>query len=69
MHAAPPVIRSEVFARVPDRRRAQSCAGIGTTNAAYDGPDGEAIFITESEIGTILRARLEVAGKTMYLRK
>ena len=44
----------------------QSCAGIGTTNAAYGGPDGKTIYVTESETGTILRARLEVPGKLMY---
>jgi hypothetical protein len=30
------------------------------------GPDGKTIFVTESETGTILQARLEVAGKTVY---
>jgi gluconolactonase len=44
----------------------QSCAGIGTTNAAYGGPDGKTIYVTESETGTILRAQLEVPGKPMY---
>jgi gluconolactonase len=44
----------------------QSCAGIGTTNAAYGGPDGKAIYVTESETGTILSARLEIPGKQMY---
>jgi gluconolactonase len=44
----------------------QSCAGIGTTNAAYGGPDGKTIYVTESETGTILSARLETAGKIMF---
>lgn len=44
----------------------QSCTGIGTTNAAYGGPDGRTIFVTESETGTILSARLETPGKQMY---
>jgi gluconolactonase len=44
----------------------QSCAGIGTTNAAYGGPDGKTLYITESETGTILAAKLEVPGKQMY---
>jgi gluconolactonase len=44
----------------------RSCAGIGTTNAAYGGPEGKTIFITESETGTILQARLDVPGRRMY---
>ena len=44
----------------------QSCTGIGTTNAAYGGPDGKTLYITESETGTILSAKLEVSGKQMY---
>ena len=44
----------------------QSCAGIGTTNAAYGGPERKMLYITESETGTILSARLEVSGKEMY---
>lgn len=44
----------------------QSCAGHGTTNAAYGGPDGRTLHITESETGTILQARLEVAGLQLY---
>jgi hypothetical protein len=38
----------------------------GTTNAAYGGPDRRTLYITESETGTILSARLEVPGKEMY---
>jgi len=44
----------------------QSCTGNGTTNAAYGGPDGKTLYITESETGTILSAKLEVSGKQMY---
>jgi gluconolactonase len=44
----------------------QSSTGIGTTNAAYGGPDGKTFFITESENGTILSARLDVLGMEMY---
>jgi gluconolactonase len=44
----------------------QSCAGIGTTNAAYGGPERKTIYITDSETGTILSAKLDVAGKEMY---
>jgi gluconolactonase len=44
----------------------RSAAGIGTTNIAYGGPDRRTVYITESETGTILTARLEVPGKLMY---
>jgi gluconolactonase len=44
----------------------QSFVGIGTTNAAYGGPERKMLYITESETGTILSARLEVSGKEMY---
>jgi gluconolactonase len=44
----------------------QSRAGLGTTNAAYGGPDGKSLYITESETGTILVARVPVAGLTLY---
>jgi gluconolactonase len=41
-------------------------AGILTTNVAYGGPDRRTLYITESETGTILVAKLEVPGKLMY---
>ena len=93
MYAAPPVIKSEVFARVPDRRRARGnvrlqsgVARLFSEGPSFDrtgnlyhqcpvrpdfpglatGPDGKTIFVTESETGAILLARLEVAGKTVY---
>jgi len=44
----------------------QSCAGIGTTNAAYGGPERKTLYITDSETGTILSVKLEVPGKEMY---
>ncbi len=34
-----------------------SCAGHATTNAAFGGPDGRTLYITESETGTILMAQ------------
>ena len=43
--------------------RIRSCAGIRTTNAAYDGND---LYVTEAEQGAILRARLPVPGRAMY---
>jgi len=46
-----------------------SCAGHGTTNAAYGGPDGKTLYITESETGTVLKARMEVPGLTLFSHK
>jgi gluconolactonase len=44
----------------------RSPTGISITNVAYGGPDRRSVYITESETGTILTARLEVPGKLMY---
>jgi gluconolactonase len=44
----------------------RSCAGLGTTNAAFGGPERKTLYITESETGSILKADLSVAGKLMY---
>lgn len=46
--------------------RIRSCAGIRTTNVAFGGDDMRTLYITESEEGVILRARLPVAGRAMY---
>lgn len=46
--------------------RIRSAAGIRTTNLAYGGPDRKTLYITESQIGTILTARLDVPGQLMY---
>ncbi len=46
--------------------RVRSSAGFFTTNVAYGGVDGRDLYITESETGTILRARMTVPGKTMF---
>jgi gluconolactonase len=46
--------------------RVRSCAGIRTTNVAYGGADLSTLFITESEHGVILTARMEVPGRPMY---
>ncbi len=43
--------------------RIRSCAGIRTTNVAYDGRD---LYVTEASEGVILRARLSVPGRAMY---
>ncbi len=40
-----------------------SCAGASTTNLCLGGADGRELFITESETGSILRARLEAPGR------
>jgi gluconolactonase len=46
--------------------RVQSPHGRHTTNMAYGGPDRRTLFITESETGTILQARMPVAGRRMF---
>jgi len=46
--------------------RIVSCAGVGTTNLAFGGPEGRSLFITESRTGTLLRAELEVPGLPMF---
>ncbi|MEL0021406.1 MAG: hypothetical protein VW709_16170, partial [Rickettsiales bacterium] len=48
------------------KHRIRSCEGLNTTNIAFGGPDNKSVFITESQSGSILRAELPVAGKTMY---
>ncbi len=40
--------------------------GNETTNVAFGGPDGRTLYITETESGSVLRARLPFAGKSMY---
>ncbi|MGB6103644.1 MAG: SMP-30/gluconolactonase/LRE family protein [Pusillimonas sp.] len=46
--------------------RVQSCAGHHTTNVAYGGPDRKTLYITESESGAILAARLHCPGRIMF---
>lgn len=46
--------------------RVRSCEGIGTTNLAFGGPNRSELYITESQSGTILRAKMPVAGRAMY---
>jgi gluconolactonase len=46
--------------------RIVSPAGIRTTNVAYGGVDRRDLYITESEQGCILRARVEVPGRAMF---
>jgi gluconolactonase len=45
--------------------RVRSCEGLTTTNVAYGGQDNKTLYITESESGTVLQARLAVAGRLM----
>jgi gluconolactonase len=45
--------------------RVRSCEGLATTNVAYGGPDNKTLYITESESGCVLVARLPVAGRVM----
>jgi gluconolactonase len=46
--------------------RIRSCAGLLTTNVAYGGPDRKTLFMTESESGQILTAKLDVPGRRMF---
>lgn len=56
-----------VFDRFGEPRyRIRSCAGRATTNVAFGWPDRDTLYITESESGTILRAKLDVTGKRMF---
>jgi gluconolactonase len=45
--------------------RVRSCQGLATTNVAYGGADNKTLYITESETGCVLVARLPVAGRVM----
>ena len=56
-----------VFSRLGEPiYRLKSAAGMSTTDAAYGGPDGRTVFITEAERGVVLTTRLPVAGKPMF---
>jgi len=44
----------------------KSCRGLGTTNCAFGGPDNRDLYITDSDTGCILRAHLDVKGRTMF---
>ena len=47
--------------------RIRSCtSGRTVTNLAFGGEDRKSLFVTESATGTILRARLDVPGQTMF---
>jgi gluconolactonase len=46
--------------------RVRSCAGPRTTNLAFGGADRRTLYITESHSGSILQARVPVAGQPLY---
>ncbi len=46
--------------------RIESCAGHMTTNVAFGGPDNRDLYITESETGNVLVARMDVPGRPMH---
>jgi gluconolactonase len=46
--------------------RVCSCAGLKITNLAFGGDDRRMLFIAESETGSILVARVPVAGHPMF---
>ena len=56
-----------VFSRLGEPLwRLRSCEGLLTTNVAYGGADHRTLYITESESGSVLTARLPVRGQTLY---
>jgi gluconolactonase len=46
--------------------RVKSPVGFSTTNIAYGGPDGATLYITESQTGSILTARMPAPGQTLF---
>ena len=46
--------------------RLRTCAGPLITNAAFGGADGKTLYVTESFTGSVLSARLPVAGMPLY---
>jgi gluconolactonase len=46
--------------------RVNLCRGLLGTNVAYGGPDGQRLYITEAETGTIQVADVPVDGCTMF---
>lgn len=56
-----------VFSRLGEPvLRILSPRGLGTTNIAFGGADNRDLFITESETGTVLRARLPQPGRRLF---
>ncbi|MBU3614199.1 SMP-30/gluconolactonase/LRE family protein [Polynucleobacter sp. Latsch14-2] len=46
--------------------RINSCTGLMTTNIAFGGKDRQDLYITESESGSILVARMDTPGLPLY---
>lgn len=46
--------------------RVESCRGDKVTNIAFGGADHKTLYITETDSGSILAARIPVAGMRMY---
>ena len=46
--------------------RYRSCRGLSTTNLAFGGADRRSLFVTESESGSILTARLPHRGQRLF---
>ena len=56
----------QIFSRLGEPLyRVGSCEGLTTTNVAYGGIDNKSLYITESESGCVLVARVPVAGRLM----
>jgi len=46
--------------------RINSCAGKMTTNLAFGGKDNQDLFITESDSGSVLVARMDTPGQALF---
>ena len=46
--------------------RIDSCRGAMTTNLAFGGKDNRDLYITESETGSVLVARMEIPGQPLF---
>jgi gluconolactonase len=46
--------------------RVTSSAGFSTTNVAYGGPESRTLYITESQTGSILQAKMPAPGQTLF---
>ncbi|MBL22402.1 MAG: gluconolactonase [Rhodospirillaceae bacterium] len=46
--------------------RIRAPEGLATTNAAFGGPDGKTLFITESETATVLKVDMPHAGAPIF---
>lgn len=59
------IYQTEVFARLPEQYRIESCGSDELSNVAYGGPDSRTLFIADAE-GKILTTRLPVPGHKLY---